>query len=80
MSLDIDATDPDGDRLQYSATGLPPGLTIGSRSGEIEGHLPPNVSAGNYTVVVTVSDGRKSATASFTWLVDPLPPPKKTKK
>ena len=78
--LEIQATDPDDDRLEYSATGLPPGLGIRSHSGVIEGHLPPNVSAGNYTVVVTVSDGRKSAMASFTWLVEPLPPPKKAKK
>jgi VCBS repeat-containing protein len=78
--LQIDATDPDGDRLQYSATGLPPGLRIHPRTGEVEGHLPPNASAGTYTVTVTVSGGSKSATANFKWLVEPLPQPKRGTK
>jgi hypothetical protein len=73
VRLQIDATDPDGDRLQYSATGLPPGLRIHPRTGEVEGHLPPNASAGTYTVTVTVSGGSKSATANFKWLVEPQP-------
>ena len=34
------ATDPDGDTLTYSATGLPPGLSINATTGVISGTLP----------------------------------------
>ena len=37
MGLPISATDPDGDVLTYSATGLPPGLSIGATTGLIGG-------------------------------------------
>jgi len=76
VRLEIQATDPDDDRLEYSATGLPPGLRIHSHSGVIEGHLPLHASAGTYTVTVTVSDGSKTAQATFTWtVIDPNRPP-----
>ena len=75
VSLDIDATDPDGDALTYSATGLPTGLDINPTSGLISGVL---ATVGNYSVVVTVTDdgeGLLTGTASFNWTVNPAPIP-----
>ncbi len=49
--------------LSFSATGLPSGLTLASSSGIISGTAP---SAGSYSIVVTVSNGAGSATATLT--------------
>ena len=62
FSLTVAASDPDGDRLVYSATGLPSGLAISSSSGTISG----TVAAGTYNITVTVSDGALQASATFT--------------
>jgi VCBS repeat-containing protein len=55
-------SDPDGDTLTYSATGLPAGLSIdpatGLISGVLDGHASTLVSQGLYTIVVSASDGR----------------------
>jgi VCBS repeat-containing protein len=66
VSLAIEATDPNGDRLEYAADGLPAGLTINSDTGTITGKL---TTAGTYAVTVNVSDGALSDTANFTWTV-----------
>ena len=69
VSLSVAATDPDGDTLTFSATGLPEGLTIGSTTGVISGTLS-YASAGAHPVTVTATD-TASATGSqtFTWTV-----------
>ena len=64
----ISASDPDGNPLSYSATGLPSGLSIDGLSGLISGTLP-FTSAGIYDAGITVTDGAASDTASFTWTV-----------
>src|SRR4029079_3835324 len=66
--LDADATDPDGDTLTYSATGLPGGMAINSSTGLVSGTLSAT-SSGTYNTVITVSDGSLTATDSFTWTV-----------
>ena len=68
VSLLINASDPDGDNLTYGTTGLPPGLSINTSTGVINGALAPN-SAGSYSVTATVSDGHASSSVSFTWTV-----------
>src|SRR4029077_10899789 len=68
ISLAVTATDPDGDPLTYSATGLPEGLTISAATGLISGTLS-YTSAGTHPVTVTASDGSLTASASFTWTV-----------
>ncbi len=68
ISLPVSAIDPDGDSLIYNASGLPPSLTIDAATGLIQGTLS-HASAGAYTVVVTVSDGRLSGAQTFTWAV-----------
>jgi len=67
VSFGITSSDPDGDTLSYSATGLPAGISI-TPAGVISGTLG-YATAGEYDVVVTVSDGSLSATAPFHWTV-----------
>jgi sugar lactone lactonase YvrE len=72
VSLQVSASDPNGDPISYSATNLPPGLSIGQTSGTITGTLG---SAGFYTATVTVSDGPQQASTSFDWnVMNPVVP------
>jgi hypothetical protein len=64
----VTATGGDGNALTFTATNLPPGLTINPTTGEITGTLTPT-SAGVYTVNVQASDGTNTGSASFTWTV-----------
>jgi regulation of enolase protein 1 (concanavalin A-like superfamily) len=78
-SLQIVASDPDGQSLSYAASGLPAGLSINPSSGLISGTVSNAAAATNY-VTVTVSDGSLTASASFNWTVTtspslPLPVP-----
>jgi YVTN family beta-propeller protein len=67
VSLATSATDPDGNALTYSATGLPPGLTINASTGVISGIAG---AAGSYGATVSVrNDGGFSASTGFTWTV-----------
>jgi hypothetical protein len=72
VSLAITASGPDqtaGFASSFSATGLPPGLTISSTSGRITGSP---TSSGTFKVTVTAADALGgSGTASFTWTVTP---------
>ena len=63
-TLQLAAIDPDGQAVRYSATGLPPGLSLGASTGFISGS---GTTAGNYGVQVTASDGVLNSSQSFTW-------------
>jgi hypothetical protein len=52
----------------WSATGLPPGLSINSSSGQVTG---TPTTAGSYSVTITATGGG-SGSASFTWTVNPV--------
>jgi hypothetical protein len=65
--LAVTASDEDGDKLVFSAAGLPPGLTMSS-GGVIAGNVGPAAS-GEYLVRVTVSDGKLADSGSFRWKV-----------
>jgi Putative Ig domain/IPT/TIG domain/F5/8 type C domain/NedA-like, galactose-binding domain len=68
VSLQLTATDPDGNALTYGASGLPASLGVNPSTGLISGMLS-STSVGSYTVVATVSDGSLSDSKSFTWNV-----------
>jgi hypothetical protein len=72
VSLQLLASDPDGDPLTYSATGLPAQLTVNSATGLISGTLVSSV--GPHTVTATVSDGRLSSSQTFSWTVTNVVP------
>ncbi|WP_094854246.1 Ig-like domain-containing protein [Bordetella genomosp. 10] len=69
----------DGDKLTYSASGLPKGLEIDPDTGKITGTIDHSASQGGeggvYTVVVTANDGNGgTATQTFTWdVTNPAP-------
>ncbi|MCB2223481.1 MAG: putative Ig domain-containing protein [Actinobacteria bacterium] len=71
VSLANPATDLDGDPLTWSATGLPPGLSIDPGSGLVSGTIPYTASGGSpYTVEIRVEDPAGAAdTDAFTWAV-----------
>lgn len=65
-SLQISASDPDGNTITYSAIGLPAGLGISATTGLISGTVSTTAALSN-SVTVTVSDGSLSNSKSFTW-------------
>lgn len=73
VTLLLEASDPDGDSLTYSADGLPPGLALDAGSGEVTGTIEAGADAASpYAVVVTVTDpAGASATAEFSWVAHP---------
>jgi VCBS repeat-containing protein len=80
LNVSSSFSDPDGDTLTYSATGLPPGLTLNPATGLISGTLPNNASGqapgagGVYTVTLTASDGSTSVSQVISLVVNnPLP-------
>ena len=69
-------SDANGDPLTYTATGLPPGLTISS-AGMITGTVAKNAQPGSYSVTVTATDDKGAATLeTFTWTISDVPPSK----
>ncbi len=71
-SVNVKATDLDGNTLTYAATGLPPGVRIDAATGGISGS---GTTVGVYGVSVSARNaGGFSASTSFTWTVlGPVP-------
>ncbi|MEJ2710010.1 MAG: putative Ig domain-containing protein [Anaerolineales bacterium] len=73
VSLPIQASDPDGDGLSFSAIGLPTGLDIDSLSGVISGTLSYTASISSpHAITITVSDDYSPSASSgitFTWSI-----------
>ncbi|WP_405899702.1 M4 family metallopeptidase [Streptomyces sp. NBC_00727] len=68
VSLQIQASDPDGSTLTYSASGLPAGLSVNSSTGRITGTA---TTAGTSSVTVTAKNtAGATGTAAFTWTVN----------
>ena len=70
-TLQLSATDPNGDSIAYGASGLPPGLFVNAVTGAITG--TPSAS-GTFNVVVSATDGVNTDSENFTWTVAQGPP------
>jgi hypothetical protein len=76
VSLQVQASDPDQDTLQYSIQDQPPGVFINADDGLIQGRIACGT-AGTYHPAVTASDGDLADSETFTWHVFPaecIPP------
>jgi putative Ig domain-containing protein len=70
VSLQVAASDLDGDTLSYGASGLPAGLSINSSTGLISGTVSNTASNSSpYSTSVTASDASSSDTKNFTWTI-----------
>ena len=63
LTLAVSATDPDGDTITYSATGLPSGASF---AGQTFRWTPAHGQAGDYQVTFTASDGQNQDSATVT--------------
>lgn len=79
--LQVKASDPDGDTLTYSMSGLPAGAKINSKTGEIT-WTPTSKDIGTYTVTLTVTDsqGAKASLQVTFRVTDVNDPPSITSK
>ncbi|MGE3488948.1 MAG: MBG domain-containing protein [Vicinamibacterales bacterium] len=69
VSVQVTGSDPNNDTITYSASGLPPGLSIDEETGAVTGDLS-YTSAGTYHVTITVTDdGELTGTGTFVWVV-----------
>lgn len=66
-SVQIHATDSGGAALTYSASGLPPGLSVNSSTGLISG-TPSSAATSTVTVTATDSTGASGST-TFSWSI-----------
>jgi len=75
VSVQATATDPDlpAQAVTWSATGLPPGVTIDPSTGAMTGTITAGAVAGSpYAVTVTATDPDGAATSTaFSWSVSP---------
>src|SRR5262249_31703790 len=80
VSLAVTASDPDGDTLTFSASGLPPGLSLNAATGLITGTSPfttvthPDTQRA-FTVTATAPARTLSPTLPLTWPLLHVPQP-----
>lgn len=74
-SLQLVASDPDGDPLVYRATNLPPGLFIDEATGLISGTVEGGAAAGSpYVVGIEARDpGNLADAKTMLWSIQPAP-------
>ncbi len=66
VTLQLVGSDPASQPLTYSATGLPPGLSLMASTGYISG---AGTTAGSYSVTARASDNVLTASQTFTWVM-----------
>ena len=64
--MTLTAIDPEGAALTFSASGLPPGLSLATATGAITG---APTQAGTFAVSASVSDSASSDSVSFNWTI-----------
>ena len=72
VSLQIQASDPDGDDISFSAENLPPNLVIHPATGLITGEIAEYAILNNpFSVTVTVKDNLElpHGTTQFNWMI-----------
>jgi hypothetical protein len=70
VSLQLAGSDPESRPLTYSATGLPPGLSLMASTGFISGQ---GTTAGTFSVTASASDGVLTTSQPFTWTMATAP-------
>jgi len=70
VSLQIQAGDPNGQTLTYSATGLPAGLSINASTGLITG--TPTTAGTSSATVTAKNTSNLTGSATFTWTINPV--------
>ena len=71
VSLQLSATDPNGDAITFAGSGLPPGVFVNAVSGLASG--TPTAS-GSFNVVVSATDGVNTDSKTFVWTIAAGPP------
>ena len=71
VALQLSASDPNGDTIEYAASGLPPGVFVNAVTGAITG--TPSA-AGTFNVVVSATDGVNTDSEGFVWTIAAGPP------
>jgi hypothetical protein len=67
VTLQLVGSDPESQPLTYSASGLPPGLSVMASTGFISG---TGTAGGTYNVTARASDGTLTASQQFTWVMN----------
>jgi Bacterial Ig-like domain (group 3)/Putative Ig domain/Calx-beta domain len=69
VSVPITATDTASGTLVFSSSTLPSGLSISSSTGTISGTISSSLTPGNYTSIISVTDGTNTDIDSFGWTI-----------
>ena len=72
-AFDITVTDPDDDPVTVGVTGLPPGLSYSTTTGQVSGTVATDAAVKDYTATITASDGTTEVSETFTITVNALP-------
>ena len=71
LEFDFDASDADGDSVQFVSLSLPAGATLDAGTGLFRWPVTMQVATGNYTVTVGATDGKDTTTTSASVTVVP---------